>query len=158
MIARIDYDQLIEEWEGYMDTASGGLPVIANKSRLEAHIGMLLPEDLFKFAPWGNRIIVVREPAIRKIGEIIVPEVAVEKLAEGWVLSAGPTVSAECPYSAERLIGCKVVFAKYAGDNLDVTTKDPLVDQEKAGLFSIMRIGDVWGTVGDPPEKSVLDG
>ena len=147
-----------DDWRGYVDTMSVGLPVIANKSRLEAHIGMLLPADLFKFAPWGNRILVVREPAIRKIGEIIVPEVAVEKLAEGWVLSAGPDVGTDCPYSPERLIGCKVVFGKYAGDNLDVTTKDPLVDQEQAELFSIMRISDIWGTVGDPPEKSVLDG
>lgn len=141
-----------------MDTMSDGLPVIANKSRLEAHIGRLLPEDLFKFAPWGTRIIVVREVPIRKIGEIHVPEMAVEKLAEGWVLSAGPGVGAECPYSAERLVGCKVVFGKYMGDDLGVTTKDPLVDQEDQGLFTIMRISDVWGTVGDPPEESVLDG
>jgi co-chaperonin GroES (HSP10) len=138
-----------------MDTATTGLPVIADKSKLEKHIGRLLPDDLFKFAPWGNRIVVVREVPVRKVGSIHVPEVAVEKLAEGWVLSAGPHLGAS-PLTVERLIGCKVVFGKYAGDNIGVTTKDPLVDQEEEGLYTIIRDTDMWGTVGEPPEDSVL--
>jgi co-chaperonin GroES (HSP10) len=148
-----------QDWEGYVDTVSRGLPVIANKSRLEAYIGRLLPGDLFKFAPWGNRCIVVREVPVRKVGSIHVPEVAVEKLAEGWVLSVGPDVGGPgslCPYPGERLVGCKVVFGKYAGDNIGVTTKDPLVDQEEEGLYTLIRDGDIWGTVGDPPTDSVL--
>lgn len=134
------------------------LPVIADQKRFERHIGRKLPADLFKFAPWGHKMVVVREVPVRRIGNIHVPEVAVEKLAEGWVLSAGPDVGfgGVCPYPRERLIGCNVVFGKYAGDDISVTTADPLVDKEEESLYTIIRDSDIWGTVGDPPEVGLI--
>jgi chaperonin GroES len=149
-----EFNQAWTEHEAQMQL----LPMIANQAKLEAIVGRKLPDDLFKFAPWGHRLIVVREEPVRKVGQIHVPEVAVEKLAEGWVLSVGHLVNQDmaAPLSKERLLGCKVVFGKYAGDNIGVTTKDPLVDQEQEDLFSILRDTDIWGTVGEPPKAVPL--
>ena len=134
------------------------LPLIANQAKLEKIVGRSLPAEVFNFAPWGHRLVVVRAEPIKEIRGIHLPNEQV--LAQGWVLSVGQDVGLPspgavgiCPIPRERLLGCNVLFGAYAG--LPLKTGDPL-ESEFESQFTVMCDLDVWGTIGDPPEEVPL--
>jgi co-chaperonin GroES (HSP10) len=141
---------------------AGHLPLIANQKKFESLVGRKLPAEIFSFAPWGHRLVVLRETPHETMGSLYIPKIAQEQLAEGWVLSVGGWVGKDhasflgvCPYPRERLIGCKVIFGKYQGDNINVDTNDPDKQKQVEG-FVILLDNDIWGTVGEPPQELVL--
>lgn len=138
------------------------LPVMANKTKLEAIVGRPLPEELFHFTPWGRRLVVVREnPVEMHKGIIYIPKQAQERPAVGWVASCGqdvgpsyaslgPTVGTS-PFDARQLLGVKVLFGAYAGDALLIgdTGDNDLFQSE----FVMLTDADLWGHLWPLPEE-----
>lgn len=120
-----------------------------------------LNSEAFEFAPWGDRLVVVREKAASRQGGIIIPDTSRGFPASGWVLSVGeavelPTGAAgrRCPLPRARLLGCKVVFPSYGGGVL-VMSDDVLSDNFRSP-YSVLAASDIWGTVGEPPAEVPL--
>jgi chaperonin GroES len=72
--------------------------------------------------PLGDRVLVVavKEEEVTKSG-IVLPETAKEKKAEGEIIALG---TGEKLTKLNLAIGQKVVFGKYAGDDLKVDDKE----------------------------------
>ena len=74
-----------------------------------------------KIRPIHNRILVKRDPPTEKVGAIIIPENAREKLTRGTVLAAGPgQMSASGRFIETTLkAGDRIVFGKYSGSEVE---------------------------------------
>lgn len=138
-----------------------GTPLIANQALLEAIVGRPIHPEIFDFAPWGHRIVIVREEPLRiSAGGIHLPHVV--QLAQGWVLSVGHQVGevsmggpvGSCPLSRERLLGCKVLFGKYAGE--PIKTGDVAKEDDFTADFVLLTDFDIYGTVGEAPKEVPL--
>lgn len=146
--------------EQAMATLDGPLPTgepiddpngyTADRAALEKHTGLVLPEEIFDFEPWGTRIVVAHVPSERRIGMIWVPEVAKQKVAQGWVVSVGARVGKGrydyvgwCPCPPRELLGAKVVFGQYAGQTLKTGAGD---DDYDSG-WSILTENECWGAM-----------
>ena len=100
---------------------------IAHPDDAAKAIGRRLPDDLFKFVPWGRRLIVVREPPELTYGRIIIPASVRtdQQKSVGWVISAGPDVGGPdnsgrtpagvSPVGPEDILLRKILFGKYSG-------------------------------------------
>lgn len=62
--------------------------------------------------PLGKRVIVKRDPTVTEINGFIVPEAAQQKELSGTVLAVGPETK-------DIVIGNRVIFGKYDGQDLD---------------------------------------
>lgn len=138
-----------------------------NKSRAEEFGQPFSPEpppqihdDVFEFAPWGDRLLVLREKPRERSGAIIVPDSARGMPAAGWVVSVGEGVTdlrlgvRAAPIARTRLLGCKVIFSQYAGVGL-VVSDDNFSDNFRSA-YCVLDIGSVLGTQGQPPEEPLL--
>ncbi len=130
------------------------MSVVGNPEKLEQIVGRPIPREIFEFIPWGRRLVVLREEALRMTGGgLHIPDTAQQPLAQGWVISCGhlvgdaATPAGPCggaPLLGTELIGRKVLFGKYAGTTLQ--TGDPL-ENEWEGQFVLLTDGDLWGEV-----------
>ena len=92
------------------------------------------------FRPLNDRIAIERDPPERMIGSIVIPDTAQQKLARGTVVAVGPGAKDEAgersPMDVE--LGDRVLFSKYAGDDLKIEDRD----------VTIIRQCDVIGVIG----------
>lgn len=136
------------------------LPIIGDQADMEKVVGRPLPKGLFDLAPWGHRLVVVREApkGFRRITRDDGTEVQLEIPnpdipTTGWVVSVGdrvglgrPDFAGHCPFDRRQLIGKKVLFGQWVGSPLQF---DERGENEYESLYTILLDGDVWGTVGD---------
>jgi chaperonin GroES len=84
--------------------------------------------------PVGKHLFVKRlEAKTISAGGILLPDDAQEKPQYGKVLAMGQTADLPCT------IGDIVVFGKYAGADVDVLEKEPLVMLEKDEIIGVVR-------------------
>lgn len=62
--------------------------------------------------PLGKRVIVKRDPAKTEINGFIIPKAAQQKELSGTVLAIGPEVK-------DTVIGDRVIFGKFDGQDID---------------------------------------
>lgn len=116
--------------------------------------------DAFNFAPWGDRLVIVREKALGRTGGIVIPDSSRGFPASGWVLSVGEGVDdprlgvRSCPYNRARLLGCKVIFGVYASQVL-IVRDDNLADNFRSA-YGVLDVGSIWGITGEPPNEVPL--
>lgn len=89
-------------------------------------------KPLQDFRPLNDRIAVERDPPERKIGSIVIPDTAQQKLARGTVVAIGPGAKDE---DGERMpmdveLGARIVFGKYAGDEVKIEDRDVTIIRE----------------------------
>ena len=132
-----------------------GLPLVDSPKDFTLH------PLAFEFAPWGDRIVIVRDKAPTKKGSIFLADDAQELPTTGWVMSCGPGVDdyalgvRRSPFVGARLLGCKVLFGMYAGQVLNVGDTGMAEDGFRS-RYTVLDIGSVWGTVGEPPSEVPL--
>ena len=86
-----------------------------------------------KIRPLGNRILVLRGDEEEKTsGGIIIPDTAKEKPQEGKIVAVGPGKVNE---KGERILldvkeGDRVLFGKYAGNDINIDGIEYLIMQE----------------------------
>ena len=142
-----------------------GAIAIAHPDDAAAVVGRRLPDDLFKFVPWGRRLIVVREPPELTYGSIIIPASvrSDQQKSVGWVISAGPDVgfadlsgrtpAGLSPVNATEILLRKVLFGKYAGtpflvqDAKDVDDLYQDRDQKHLNPYILMTDADILGEI-----------
>lgn len=84
--------------------------------------------------PVGKHLFVKRLAAVTKTeAGLFIPDDAQEKPQYGRVLAMGQSVDLPCT------IGDIVVFGKYAGADVDVLEKEPLVMLEKDEVIGVVR-------------------
>jgi hypothetical protein len=128
---------------------------IAHPDDIARVVGRRLPAELFKFVPWGRRLLAVREPPAMRYGSIIIPASvrADQQKSVGWILSAGPDVGKSDPSGRtpagiapapgiHLLLRC-VLFGKYVGTPFLVNEKE---SQEVVDLYG-----------GDPGDQKYLN-
>jgi chaperonin GroES len=87
-----------------------------------------------KVAPLGDRILVKRlEPEEKTAGGIVLPETAKEKPKEGRVEAVGPGKVLDSGERSKMQLkkGDRVIFASYAGTEVDVDGEEYLVMPEE---------------------------
>lgn len=170
-VAWMTRDEASQQLEMFPNTAGAGgdlfppqphqpLPLIANRDKLAKRLGVepaSLPDDLFNFYPWGSRVVVMRDEPIRKVGAVHIPTTAQYERAIGTVVAVGPkvgcaAVGSSSPISRERLVGCKVIFGKYAGQAIQFS----VTDDDFYTSFVILPEADIWGFAAELPTEDIL--
>lgn len=138
--------------------------------RLPPEVFKSVPDDIWKYMPWGTKVVVARAPKIGRHGQVIVPETSQRSQFHGWVLTVGPDIcdwenpdqivrGKTCPYWAEGippkyspllLVGEMVQFNPHAGR--EVSTARAL-SPEREREFLITSIADIWGPIPVPDER-----
>jgi chaperonin GroES len=104
-----------------------------------------IPELAVSIAPLGDRVVVVpMEKEQVTASGIVIPDTANgEKPSEGVVIALGAGGIGDVPNPQEFLkVGDKVLFGKYAGDDVKLKTKDG-----KEVEVKILRLDSVLGKV-----------
>ena len=72
--------------------------------------------------PLYDRVVVRRLAEEEKVGSLFIPEVGKEKPAQGIVISVGPGLwsSAGTRIPMDVAVGDKVLFGKYAGNEVEI--------------------------------------
>lgn len=84
------------------------------------------------FKPLGDRVLVKPMPAEEKSkGGIYIPDNAKEKPAEGKIVALGNGKTKDGEYNFSVKVGDKVVYSKYAGDELKVDGEEYKVMKEE---------------------------
>lgn len=84
------------------------------------------------FQPLNDRLAVERDPPESKIGSIVIPDTAQQKLARGTVVAVGPGAKDEqgVRKSMDVELGARVLFGKYAGDDVKIEDRDVTIIRE----------------------------
>ena len=109
------------------------LPVIADQKKMETLVGRELPAELFEFAPWGIRLVVVRdEPARTTQGGLYIPDQAKEWPTTGRVVSVGPGKVLDTGERSKMQVkeGDRVLFTSYAGTEVKLDVEEYLIMDE----------------------------
>lgn len=111
----VGFDPQVAEYDDVVKVTTGRIS--------QSALGCL--RDALRLEPLGRRLLVVREEAPKVTsGGLYKPDSAVEELATGWVISAGPMVGDETGANAktgtylgspESLLLRKVTFGAYSG-------------------------------------------
>ena len=91
------------------------------------------------FRPLYDRVLIKRLEAEEKIGNLYIPESAKEKPLQGEVVAAGPGVRTDNGETRALSVksGDKVLFGKYAGDEVQVDGSKHLIMRESEILALI---------------------
>lgn len=142
------YSDLITEW------------MLECRRRAESVVPVPIKEEVWRYQPWGRRVVVLRLPMEKFLGEaqlIRIPEVHMKPNAAGWVLSVGPDIctrdeghSSVCPMDAPHdLVGKTVLFLKYSGMTLQFSAHAA----EFEGDYLSMLLGDIQGVLAPEDTK-----
>ena len=105
-----------------------------------------IPELAVKITPLGDRVVVmpVEREQVTKSGIVIPDTASGEKPSEGVVLAVGTGGTGEDIVDASKFlsVGDKILFGKYAGDEIKLKTKD-----DKEVEVKVLRLDSVLGTV-----------
>lgn len=94
----------------------------------------------FKLQPLGDRIVIKRLEADKKTpGGIIIPDVALEKMAEGVIVEIGYGRQQEDGYvrPLDVKAGQHVLFGKYSGTDVKVNNEELLLIKEE-DIFGVL--------------------
>ena len=143
------------------------------QARLPPSIYAEIPESVWRFMPWGHRLVARRTPMVDKIGRVIVPDSAKKENCVGWVLTVGtelgvadaklPDVMPYWDYPLPEdlykhskiapgalqsllIVGQPVVFGQWTGKALRMSAYDDTHRQLDGGSpLMILSVGDIWG-------------
>jgi hypothetical protein len=135
--------------------------------RLPSEVFSLIPKDVWKLAPWGTKVVILRAPKHRKEGAIIRPDTHLRPNHHGWIILAGPEVTFRdtpdqvvrgktCPYYDLRmkpdywpllLVGEMVQFNPAAAGRHLGAVRGGKIDPDDLLITSI---ADVWGPIPAP--------
>lgn len=135
--------------------------------RLPSEVFTTIPNDIWKLAPWGTKVVVMRAPRYTQMGIIHLASQAQTPNFHGWVLTTGPNVcdarddavvrGKECPYRGLGydfdpllLVGEMVQFNPMSGREFSTTR---FVPEDKRREFLITSIADIWGPIPAPSEE-----
>ena len=81
------------------------------------------------FRPAADRVVIQRDESADKIGSIIVPDVAKEKIASGVVLAVGPgrRLGDGTLRPVEVNVGDRVLFERYSGQEIKIGALERLL-------------------------------
>ena len=144
----------------YETGGAGKLCCFGDRAALEAACGHPIPDDVWRFVPWGRRVVVVREePAKLYKGLIEIPTTVQTMMTQGWVVSAGHLVGTDpqpgapgaSPIPPEAIVGRKVLFGKYAGT--PISPDDDPSSNVQTSSYVILRDEDLYGELMTEPAQ-----
>lgn len=94
-------------------------------ARVEAAVGLTIPQDVLKWRPTGALVVVVVEPVAEKTaGGIVKPRSTqlMEEGGAGYIVSLGPEAGERLAEAAGTvdLVGLHAVWGRHAGESLVV--------------------------------------
>lgn len=129
-----------------------------------------IPPEVWKFVPWGHRVLVLRTPMVTKHGSIHIPDVAKRENTVGWVLSVGRAITEPdhklpdiaplagiTEYASLKqtwgpasdtlhLVGEVVIFSQWAGKPLRTSAYEDTERQlDGNSPLLVLSVGDIWG-------------
>lgn len=137
------------------------------KRQLPRGIYEFVPDEIWRFAHWGSKCVIMRTPQVEQQGLIAIPKDAQKPNELGWILTVGDKFCGtdeanvrgrECPYgrmgwaSPLLAVGQLVLFNPFAGKSL--TTN--LTDRRWVGQFQpfiLISVADVWGPLRNVQRK-----
>jgi chaperonin GroES len=105
----------------------------ANRFQAKASIFPVSQEDIMKFRPLHDRVVVKRIDAEEKTkGGIIIPDTAKEKPSQGEILAVGPGGRDEAGklIPIDLKVGDRVLFGKWSGTEVKIDGEDLLIMKE----------------------------
>src|SRR5262245_47648731 len=105
----------------------------ANRFQQKASIFSVSQEDIMKFRPLHDRVVVKRIDAEEKTkGGIIIPDTAKENPAQGEILAVGPGGRDEAGKLTpiDLKVGDRVLFGKWSGTEVKIDGQDLLIMKE----------------------------
>lgn len=143
------------------------------RNRLPKDYFDCVPPSVWRFHPWGSRVVLMRTPQVTRQGSIVIPDSAQRQNAVGWVLTVGPevcidthpTVPSVCPYRGGKipgefdpllLVGEMVMFQWHAVQELTINIAEerfyPGGDGRAKVQLVIGNVGSIFGPNVDPQE------
>lgn len=143
------------------------------RSETEARCGFTIPDGIWKFTPWGNRIVVRRLPPQATFGQIEIPISAQRMISAGHIVEAGEGVGQlnDLPGQAllprrfylpdgrtdlDALIGLVVTFTHWGGEAIKPSAEHSLVESDYDTEYLLIQAVDIWGD-NEPEEPPAED-
>lgn len=140
-----------------------GTEIVAHCRRRAEALGLVVPDAVWQFHPWGDRVVVQREKAETHWGLVEIPEVHRRPPAHGRIITMGPDVDlpdASAPnlrlpamLDPLALPGRRVIFGMYSGSPLMFSAIDDESGPGHQSPYVLMRTKDIWGILWDAPEQ-----
>ena len=146
-----------------------------SRAETEARCGFSIPDEIWQFTPWGNRLLVRREPPEERFGRIIIPDSSRRQISAGTIVKVGSGVGelnglpgqALIPSRFIRtgwvgtegsdpdivvdapcpdlLIGLVVTFGHWTGEAIRPASQHSAVGDTYDTEFVLIQAVDIWG-------------
>ena len=137
-----------------------------SKAEAEERCGFEIPDEVWSFHPWGNRILARRLDPEEKFGHIHIPEGFKRQVSAGTIVKVGDCVGelvglpgqAAVPVEflrerdsvsldpQETLVGIVITFNKFVGEEVHTNPTQALVERTyDDSQYILLQAVDIWG-------------